>query len=208
LCEPEYFGFVFLDMDLRKQFSKPEGPMGWVVGHIMALKNRERSEFVFSVLDLKAEDRVLEIGFGPGADLARASSAAAFVAGVDHSDVMVRQASRRNAAAIREGRVKVHLGSAGKLPFQDAEFDKVFAINAAQFWKDSVGTLREVGRVLKAGGSVALAIQPRQKGATEEHAYQAGRAFSDAMKKAGFSDIYSESRQMKPVSTVCVLGKK
>jgi ubiquinone/menaquinone biosynthesis C-methylase UbiE len=195
-------------MDLRKQFAKPEGPVGWFVGHIMAMKNRERSEFVFSVLDLKPEDRVLEIGFGPGADIARASAAAAYVAGVDHSDVMVKQAIRRNASAIRDGRVRIELGSANKLPFGDGQFDKVFAINSAQFWKDSVTTLKEAGRVLKPGGSIALAVQPRQKGATEDHAHAAGRGLADAMKKAGFSDIWSEARQMKPVSTVCVLGKK
>ena len=154
-------------MDLRKQFAKPAGPVGWLVGHVMAMKNRERSEFVFAVLDLKPEDRVLEIGFGPGADIARASQAAAFVAGIDHSDVMVKQATRRNASAIRAGRVRIELGSA-----------------------------------------IALAVQPRQKGATEDHAHAAGRRLADAMKKAGFLDIYSEARPMKPVSTVCVLGKK
>jgi ubiquinone/menaquinone biosynthesis C-methylase UbiE len=195
-------------MDLRKQFAKPEGTLGWFVGHVMAMKNQERSEFVFSILDLRPEDHVLEIGFGPGADLQRASRAAAFVAGIDHSDVMVKQASRRNAGAIRDGRVQVQLGSANKLPFPEAHFDKIFAINSAQFWKDSVGTLTEVGRVLKPGGAIALAIQPRNKGATEDHAYQAGRGLADAMKKAGFSDIHAEARQMKPVSTVCVLGKK
>jgi ubiquinone/menaquinone biosynthesis C-methylase UbiE len=195
-------------MDLRKQFAKPEGTLGWFVGHVMAMKNQERSEFVFSILDLRPEDHVLEIGFGPGADLQRASRAAAFVAGIDHSDVMVKQASRRNASAIRDGRVQVQLGSANKLPFPEGHFDKIFAINSAQFWKDSVGTLTEVGRVLKPGGAIALAIQPRNKGATEDHAYQAGRGLADAMKKAGFSDIHSEARQMKPVSTVCVLGKK
>ena len=195
-------------MDLRKQFAKPEGALGWVVGKVMAAKNKERSEFVFSVLDLKPEDHVLELGFGPGADLARASSNAAFVAGIDHSDVMVKEASRRNSTAIREGRVRVELGSANKLPFSDQQFDKVFSINCAQFWKDSVGTLKEANRVLKPGGSISIAIQPRQKGATEDHAFQAGKAFADAMKKAGFSEIYSEARQMKPVSTVCVTGKK
>jgi len=195
-------------MDLRKQFAKHEGTLGWFVGHVMAMKNRERSEFVFSVLDLKPQDRVLELGFGPGADIARASQAAAFVAGIDHSDVMVKQASKRNAAAIRDGRVKIELASASKLPFPEEHFDKIFAINSAQFWKDSVATLREAARVLRPGGSITLAVQPRQKGATEDHAHQAGRGLADAMKKAGFSDIYAESRVMKPVSTVCVLGKK
>jgi SAM-dependent methyltransferase len=196
------------DMDWRKQFAKPTGPLGWVVGHVMAMKNKERSEFVFSILDLRPEDRVLEIGFGPGADVRRASEVASFVAGIDHSDVMVKQAARRNASAIRDGRVKLELGSAKSLPYPEAHFDKVFAINSAQFWKDSVATLAEVGRVLKPGGSIALAVQPRSKGATEDHAYQAGRGLADAMKKAGFSEIRCESRQMKPVSTVCAMGRK
>jgi len=195
-------------MDWRKQFAKPTGTLGWVVGHVMAMKNGERSEWVFSLLDLKPEDHVLEIGFGSGADLLRASRVAAFVAGVDHSDVMVRQATRRNAAAIRDGRVQVQIGSANRLPYPEAHFHKIFAINSAQFWKDSVSTLTELGRVLKPGGWAALAVQPRSKGATEDHAHQAGRGLSDAMKRAGFSDVHCESRPMKPVSTVCVIGRR
>jgi ubiquinone/menaquinone biosynthesis C-methylase UbiE len=195
-------------MDIRKQFAKPSGTLGWMVGHVMALTNADRSEWVFSLLDLKPEDRVLEIGFGPGADVLRASRMVSFVAGVDHSDVMVKQASRRNASAIRAGRVKLELGSANKLPYPEANFDKVFAINSAQFWKDSVNTISELGRVLRPGGWAALAVQPRSKGATEDHAHQAGKGLADAMKKAGFSDVHCESRAMKPVSTVCALGRK
>jgi ubiquinone/menaquinone biosynthesis C-methylase UbiE len=194
-------------MDWRKQFAKPTGTLGWLAGHAMAMKNGERSEWVFSLLDLKPDDHVLEIGFGPGTDLARASRVAAFVAGVDHSDVMVRQASRRNAAAIRDGRVHVQIGSAHKLPYPEAHFDKIFAINSAQFWKDSAAALKELSRVLKRGGWAALAVQPRSKGATEDHAHHAGRGLADAMKKAGFSDVHCESKPMKPVSTVCVLGR-
>jgi ubiquinone/menaquinone biosynthesis C-methylase UbiE len=195
-------------MDLRKQMAKPEGALGWVAGHLMAINSGERSDWVFSLLDLNPQDRVLEVGFGPGTDVHRASRAAASVAGVDHSALMVRQASRRNAKAIREGRVQLQLGSAHNLPFPEAHFDKVFAINSAQFWKDSVGALHEVGRVLKPGGWVALAVQPRSKGATDDHAYHAGRGLADAMKKAGFNDVHVESRAMKPVSTVCALGKR
>jgi ubiquinone/menaquinone biosynthesis C-methylase UbiE len=195
-------------MDLRKQYAKPEGALGWFAGHLMAMTNRERSEWVILMLDLKPEDRVLEIGFGPGADVLRASKQAAFIAGVDHSEVMVKQAARRNARAIREGRVQLQAGPASKLPFHDAEFDKVFAINSAQFWKDAVGTLGEVRRVLKPAGWCALGVQPRQKGATDDHAYHAGRGLADAMNKAGYREVHVESRQMKPVSTVCVLGQK
>ena len=121
-------------MDLRKQMAKPQGALGWVAGHLMAINSGERSEWVFSLLDLNPQDRVLEVGFGPGADVRRASLAAASVAGIDHSEVMVKQASRRNAKAIREGRVELKLGSANRLPFPEAHFDKIFAIYSAQFW--------------------------------------------------------------------------
>jgi len=52
-------------MSWRDQFAKPSGTMGWIAGHLMAMKNGHRSTWVFSLLDLKPTDRVLEIGFGP-----------------------------------------------------------------------------------------------------------------------------------------------
>jgi ubiquinone/menaquinone biosynthesis C-methylase UbiE len=195
-------------MGWRNQFVKPSGALGWMVGHAMAFKNRERSEWVFSLLDLKPADRVLEIGFGSGADIARASRAAGFVAGIDHSDVMVRQAARRNADAIRAARVELKLGTAAQLPFPDAGFDCVFAINSAQFWKDSVKTFTELGRVLKPGGRVILAVQPRNKGATDETARQVGLGIAKGLTAAGFEEVSCEFREMKPVATACVLGRR
>lgn len=195
-------------MDLRKHFIKPEGPLGWLAGQIMAVRNRERSEFVLSLLEFTPQDRVLEIGFGPGMDIQRASRLAGYVAGVDHSSLMVSQAAHRNRAAIREGRVKLELGTASQLPFPDEHFNKVFAINSAQFWKDLAPTVKEISRVLKPGGFLALAIQPRNQNATDDHAFQAARAFAGAMKKAGLDEIRCESRKTKPVATVCALGVK
>ena len=191
-----------------KQFSKPTGVFGALVGRSMAFKNRERSEWVASLLDLKPSERVLEIGFGPGTDIARASRAAAFVAGLDHSEAMLRQASQRNRDAIRDGRVELKLGVAGQLPYSDAQFDCVFAINSAQFWKDLPKPLAEIARVLKPGGRVLLAVQPRNKGATEETARQVGFGLSKALTAAGFEDVYCEFREMRPVSTAAVLGRR
>lgn len=191
-----------------KQFVKPTGVAGVLVGYALAFKNRERSEWVASLLDLKPDERVLEIGFGPGTDIARASRAAAFVAGVDHSQVMLQQASKRNRDAMREGRVELKLASAGSLPFDDAQFDWVFAINSAQFWKDLPKPLAEISRVLKPGGRILLAVQPRNKGATEETARQVAFGLGKALTAAGFEDVYSEFRPMRPVSTAAVLGRR
>ncbi len=195
-------------MDWRRQFVKPTGPLGWVAGRLMAMRNGDRSIWVFSLLDLKPADRVLEIGFGPGRDIARANRSAAFVAGVDHSEVMLKQATRHNRAAIQEGRVEIRLGSAAQLPYPDGQFDKVFAINCAQFWKDSVKTLIEVRRVTKPGGWVALAVEPRSKNATEETTRQAGIGLSKALTAAGFEEVHSEMQAVRPVPVVCVLGRR
>jgi|SRR5579864_201767 len=193
---------------ITAQFAKPTGLAGSMVGHLMAIKNRNRSIWVFSLLDLNPADRVLEIGFGSGADIARASGTAAFVAGVDHSDVMVRQATRRNAAAIHEGRVSLQLGAAGQLMYPDSHFDKVFAINSAQFWKDMAKPLNEISRVLKPRGWVALAVQPRSKNATDETSRQVGIGLSKALTATGFEEVHCEFQQMRPVATVCVLGRR
>src|SRR3984957_11193207 len=92
-----------LDRDVIGQAHHPRGAAGRVTAWEMAHRpsNRQRIRWVVSLLDVRPADRVLEIGFGPGvaiAELARAG--AGHVYGVDHSAVMLRQASKRNAAAI------------------------------------------------------------------------------------------------------------
>lgn len=194
----------------RSQFAQPSGLRGRIVGHLMALKNKERSWWVLPLLDIHQNDHVLEIGFGSGVDVRRVSEMAidGFVAGVDHSPVMVDHAKRRNAAAIEKGLVELKLGSASRLPYPDESFEKVFSINVAQFWMDPLEAMREMRRVLRPGGLIAVAVQPRWKGATERAARETVRALAENLRAAEFSEVRLESKRMKPVSVVCALGVK
>jgi SAM-dependent methyltransferase len=75
--------------------------------------NRQRNRCVVSLLEVQPTDRVLEIGFGPGlaiAELSRRVGEEGHVYGIDPSEVMLQQATRRNAAAIAAGRVTLTLG--------------------------------------------------------------------------------------------------
>src|SRR5262245_14472423 len=105
---------------LRAQFGRPQGFWGAVAGTIMVhtRSNQDRIRWTISLLNIRANERVLEIGFGPGFGIALVSKITSdgFIAGVDHSEVMLRQASKRNAMAIRDGKVELRLGSASKLP--------------------------------------------------------------------------------------------
>ncbi|HKF90817.1 MAG TPA: class I SAM-dependent methyltransferase, partial [Acidimicrobiia bacterium] len=150
---------------LVAQFHRPHGAGGRAAGWVMAHRgsNRKRNVWAAGLLDVQPADRVLEIGFGPGiaiAELARRATRGRVV-GVDHSELMVRQASRRNAAAVRAARVELRLGTAEQLPVFDEPFDKILAVNSLMFWDDPVARLKELRGLLRAGGRIAIAFQPR-----------------------------------------------
>lgn len=189
-----------------QQFSHPRGRLGWLVGQVMAFRNRERSQWVLSLLDLSGVERVLEIGYGPGADIERVSERAAHVDGIDHSEEMLRMATARNRKQIENGRVKLCVGEAAELPYGEASFDRVFSINVAHFWSDVTGTLRGIRRVLREGGRAVIAVQPRQKGATAESSRETARRLEAAMREAGFTHVVAQIHDMKPVPVAAVSG--
>jgi ubiquinone/menaquinone biosynthesis C-methylase UbiE len=143
---------------LMHMFGRPKGVLGRLGGVIMARVNRDAAEQVTEVLDIRPDDKVLEVGFGPGVaiQLLLHRIPTGSVAGVDQSQEMVRQAAARNAYALRSRRVDLRYGSVERLPFADETFDKALAINSMQAWPDARAGLREIRRVLKHGGNVAL----------------------------------------------------
>jgi SAM-dependent methyltransferase len=108
-------------------------------------------------VEVQSNDKVLEIGFGPGVGIELLAQAAAggYVFGIDPSKEMLDQAASRNARAIESGHVDLRLGSAEALPFKDNSFDKAMAINSLHMWSDAIAGLREVRRVMKPGGRIA-----------------------------------------------------
>jgi ubiquinone/menaquinone biosynthesis C-methylase UbiE len=191
------------------QFHRPRGVGGRFAGWVMAHRssNRRRNAWVVSLLGVGRTDRVLEIGFGPGIAIRESTARASdgLVCGVDHSEVMLRQARRRNSHAIRDGRVDLRLGTADCLPSFDAQFDKVLAVNSVGLWDDPVACLRTIRPLLRPGGRVAIASQPRCPGATAETSCKAGKDMARCLVEAGFSDTHIETLPLKP-PVVCVLA--
>ena len=92
---------------ITKQFGNPSGLFGRLIGNRMARGNVYDAQWTISLLDIQPSHRILEIGFGPGVStqMAGAKASKGFVSGIDHSETMVQAASKRNADAIRSGRM-------------------------------------------------------------------------------------------------------
>jgi ubiquinone/menaquinone biosynthesis C-methylase UbiE len=122
--------------------------------------NREMNEQMVELLELKGDERVLEIGFGPGVgvELLLAALPDGAVAGADASPLMLRQASRRNAAAIGAGRADLRQALATELPFADASVDAACSANSVQLWGDLDRAFAELARVLVPGGRIVLTV--------------------------------------------------
>lgn len=196
---------------LVRQFGKPDGLLGVLAGLIMQVRpsNRLRNLRTLELLDIRSGDRVLELGFGPGLAVKRASELATSgkVVGIDHSALMLREARRRNAVEIRTGRVELLLGSANALPRFEERFDKVLAVNVFMFWEDPVSVLAGLRGVMKSGAVIALTLQPRRSGATVGDTRAAAERMATALRDAGYETIRTELMEMAPVAAACVLGR-
>ena len=106
------------------------------------------------MLELSPDDRVLDVGCGPGnftREFARAARDG-LVVGIDASKTMlaqaVRQATSDDVAYLR--------GDACALPFRDGSFDAVCCFAALYLIEQPMRALDEIARVVAPGGRVAL----------------------------------------------------
>ena len=100
---------------------------------------------------------VLDVGFGPGSitlDLAEAVAPGSVV-GIENTDAPI-PAALDNAAARGDHRTEFIQADVMAMPFDDNSFDVVHAHQVLQHLADPVGALREMRRVCKPGGLIAV----------------------------------------------------
>jgi SAM-dependent methyltransferase len=112
-------------------------------------------ETLCEAADIAAGERVLDVACGNGNATLAAARRFAVVTGVDYVPALLERARARAAA---DGlALELREGDAEALPFEDGAFDAVLSTFGVMFTPDQERAARELLRVCRRGGRIALA---------------------------------------------------
>ncbi|MEM1385647.1 MAG: MFS transporter [Pseudomonadota bacterium] len=133
-------------------------PSGWLGRRVYRRARAHRPGFrrALAALPVGVGDRVLDVGCGGGAFLRMVLDTGADAAGIDHSPDMLATTGAQNAAAVAAGRLELAAADAVRLPFPDKQFSHVFCLHAFFFFPEPAAAVREMARVLRPGGKLAI----------------------------------------------------
>jgi len=149
------------------------------------------ADLAIRLASVRAGDRVVDVGSGPGVALWRAAAAGATsVVGVDPARVMLRVGRVSRVFRSHGADVRFVEGAAEALPLEDASATVVWSLSTVHHWRDVERGLHEVRRVLIPGGRF-VAIERRVKPGSTGHASHGwtdaqAEGFASACRAAGF----------------------
>jgi len=118
----------------------------------------------FDRLGLRSGERILDLGCGAGRHAFECLRRGASVVAFDSDAVELKGAAALMAAMEEAGEVPspgtgtALRGNALALPFADASFDRVIAAEVLEHIGDDVPAMRELSRVLRPGGRMAVTV--------------------------------------------------
>jgi ubiquinone/menaquinone biosynthesis C-methylase UbiE len=159
-------------------FGMPHGLPGRLGVRLMPRVSRSFYSQIAEVLDLQPDDELLDVGCGAAALFFDHAGHVRYVAGLDASELQLELARKHLAERITAGTAEIVQGAADHLPWEDGRFSVATAINVLKFVPDPLVALREMHRVLRPGGRMAVTLG------------EAGEAPADASE--GVLDVWGE----------------
>lgn len=203
---------------LTRQCRKPAGWFGRRLARAMNFGHARLTAWGLTHVTVGPRTRILDIGCGGGRTIQTMAAMATdgHIDGIDYSAASVAVARETNAALIESGRVSIQQGSVSHLPFPDAGFDLITAVETHYYWPDLATDLGEVRRVLAPGGRFLL-IAETYRGRPMDWLYWPAMRLMlraryltldehrAALVAAGFADVQVHSH---PSGWMCAVGSQ
>ena len=116
----------------------------------------KQREIVISTLNLQPNNKILDIGSGPGLlieDMAKIVDQRGSICGIEISAPFVVLSKKRCSYL---SHVEIHEGDATSIPYDNEEFDVTVSIQVYEYINNVDTCLKELFRILKAGGRATI----------------------------------------------------
>lgn len=142
---------------IGNQFRKPTGFFGKIISKIMIKGNSSAYDKIIPALDIKENDKILEIGYGHGVGIDRISKEYdCFITGIDFSELMFAEATSRNKKHIDNKKVELFYGDFLDFEATANQYDTIFCINVIYFWNNLDIPFSKIKTILKDGGVLCM----------------------------------------------------
>lgn len=159
-------------------------------------------------LDLPVDATIVDIGCGTGSALRHTALKVTegSLIGIDPVPRMIEIAKERTLNHPEFARIEYRLGSAEKVPIENASADFIFAFDSMDHWQDVGRSFAEISRILRSGGKLVIVKDGAVPGAAE-----ARHAWVEKVERAGFA--VSEQREISGEGVnftlwICTEGSK
>jgi SAM-dependent methyltransferase len=119
----------------------------------------------YDILGLTSGDKILDLGCGFGRHAFEAARRGANVVALDAGRDEVEGVAATFAAMVEAGELSTEIlhvaavqGDALAIPFPDGTFDRVICSEVLEHIPNDVGAMRELARVLRPGGTMAITV--------------------------------------------------
>ena len=156
------------------------------------------------MLDVKRDDKILEIGCGGGlaVQLIASKLESGIINAVDRSAAMIKLASKRNLEFIESGTARFFTHELSEVRFDAHSFNKIFAFNVGVFLQDSKKEFDVIRSWLTTDGELYIFYQPPY-----EKTKQIAKQVRGHLRENNFSIVESIFKKLSPASAFCIVAK-
>lgn len=200
------------------QVRKPDRFAGRLFAMLMNQSHSKLTDWGLMHTRVEKDFTILDVGCGGGRTIGKLAAMASSgkVYGSDYATGSVATSRSRNKELIRAGQVEIQQASVSKLPFAADTFDLVTAIETQYYWPDLPNDMREVLRVLKSGGVLAIIAETYKGGSRDAVLGAAMKLFGspslgvkehkELFARAGYINV--EVFEERKKGWICITGRK